>query len=131
MVRGTALRLAFVALLTHACGGAAAPAAQPARALSGRVVVFAASSLTDAFNALSSEFSSANPRVTVAPSYAGSALLVAQLAQGAEADIFASADEPNMRKLVDATLAEGPRRIFAGNRLQIVVQAGNPKKIAQ
>ena len=69
--------------------------------------------------------------MTIAANYAGSAALVGQLVQGAEADVFASADEPNMQKLVDAKLSGSEPKIFANNRLQIVVQAGNPKHIAQ
>ena len=139
-------RVALLALVVSACGGAAAPvvvataSATPAstvvatatpRPLSGKITIFAAASLTDSFNAVAAEFQKQNPGVTIAPNYAGSAALVAQIIQGAEADVFASADEPNMQKLVDAKLNRGDAKIFANNRLQIVVQAGNPKRIAQ
>lgn len=118
--------LALVTLLVSACGGAA-----PGPGLSGKIVILAAASLTDAFNTLGTEFTRVNPQVIVSPSYAGSSTLAAQIMQGAEADVFASADEANMTKLMDAKLNEGASRIFAHNRLQIVVQAGNPRRIAQ
>lgn len=133
--------IAFVlltAVLAAACGGASPVFASPTAMapttpapFSGKLTIFAAASLTDSFNALATEFTKQNPGVTIASNYAGSSALVAQIIQGAETDIFASADEPNMQKLADAKLNLGEARIFANNRLQIVVQAGNPKKIAQ
>jgi molybdate transport system substrate-binding protein len=131
--------LAVVALLICACGGAmpsasaglTPPVAATAAPLGGKLTIFAAASLTESFNAIAAEFRKENPLVTIAANYGGSAALVGQIAQGAEADLFASADEANMQKLVDAKLNAGDPKIFANNRLQIVVQAGNPKRIAQ
>ncbi|MBM4421104.1 MAG: molybdate ABC transporter substrate-binding protein [Chloroflexi bacterium] len=124
----------LLAVQVAACGGAAplGPAAPAAagRPLSGTVTVLAAASLTDAFNVLGTEFTRVNPQVTVKASYAASSALVAQIVQGAEADVFASADEPSMRRLVDARLSESSPRIIASNKLQIAVGAGNPKKIS-
>jgi molybdate transport system substrate-binding protein len=54
---------------------------------------------------------------------------VTQIAQGAQADVFASADQPNMQKLADAGLAAGAPQVFAKSKLEIVVEAGNPKHI--
>jgi molybdate transport system substrate-binding protein len=44
--------------------------------------------------------------------------------------VFASADEVNPRMLVDAGLVAGRTVPFAGNRLAVVVPAGNPAGIA-
>jgi molybdate transport system substrate-binding protein len=60
--------------------------------------------------------------------FAGSSALAAQITQGAPADVFASADQPNMQKVVDAGYANAPG-VFASNRLQMVVGRGNPKGI--
>jgi molybdate transport system substrate-binding protein len=60
--------------------------------------------------------------------FGGSSTLAAQITQGAPADVFASADQPNMQKVVDAGLAGAPAT-FATNRLQLVVGPGNPKGI--
>ena len=49
---------------------------------------------------------------------------------GAPADVFASADDVNMRKVTAAGLADGSATVFATNRLQIAVAPGNPKGIA-
>jgi molybdate transport system substrate-binding protein len=48
--------------------------------------------------------------------------------QGAPADVFASADMPNMQKLVTAGLVDRPVT-FAKNKLEIAVAPGNPKGI--
>jgi molybdate transport system substrate-binding protein len=133
--------LAALAVVLSACGGVAAPVATSiattpaagatAMPLAGTLSIFAAASLTESFNALAAEFTTDNPALRITPNYAGSSGLVAQIIQGADADIFASADQANMQKLIDAKLSAGDPRIFASNRLQIVVQAGNPKRIAQ
>jgi len=69
-----------------------------------------------------------NPGLSLAYNFAGSSTLVAQIMQGASADVFASADTKNMQKLVWAGLVGTPV-IFARNKLEIVVAASNPKGI--
>jgi len=61
--------------------------------------------------------------------YAGTQTLTAQLTQGAQADVFASADTAHMTTVQDAGLLAGPPKIFAHNRLEIAVEKGNPKGI--
>lgn len=104
---------------------AGSPSAAP---LTGAVTVFAAASLTAGFNDAKTTITAANPRLSLTFNFAGSNALVTQIIQGAPADVFASADMPNMQKLVDAGLVQTPV-IFARNTLQIAVQAGNPKGI--
>jgi molybdate transport system substrate-binding protein len=60
--------------------------------------------------------------------FAGSQALVAQIQSGAPADVFASADQKNMQKLVTAGLVDPPKT-FARNKLEIAVAPGNPKHI--
>ena len=102
-----------------------------AAAASDRVelTVFAAASLRDAFGAVKSSYEASHPEVAVTFSFDGSGTLRTQLEQGARADLFASADEVNPGKLVDAGLAAGEPVPFAGNRLALVVPAGNPAGI--
>jgi molybdate transport system substrate-binding protein len=97
--------------------------------LSGTITVFAASSLTTAYTAIGKDFERAHPGSMVKFSFGGSSTLVAQIQQGAIGDVFASADQPNMQKAVDAGLVAGSPSIFAHNRLEIVVAGGNPKRI--
>ena len=99
-------------------------------ALSGEVVVFAASSLTESFTALGKAFEVAHPGTKVTLSFGASSTLVQQVIEGAPADVFASADTNNMKKLTDAGQATGQPVVFARNRLAIIVPKGNPKQIA-
>src|SRR4051812_8180046 len=109
-------RVALLLLLVLVGGCSSSKGATP-------VTVFAAASLTDAFSAVS------RPDGHATFNFAGSQALVTQIEQGAPADVFASADEKNMQKLVDAGLVESPRA-FARNALQIAVAPGNPKHVA-
>lgn len=90
------------------------------------LTVFAAASLTTTFEELEKTFEADHPDVDVRLSFGGSSDLVAQLAEGAEADVFASADTRNMDTLVDAGLAAGDPAEFATNTLTIAVPPGNP-----
>jgi molybdate transport system substrate-binding protein len=121
---------AVVAVLLAGCGGTSQPAVASGAALSGSITVFAASSLTAAFSTIGGDFQKAYPASTVHFSFAGSSTLVGQIQQGAIGDILASADQPNMQKLVNAGLTSGSPSIFARNKLQIVVPAGNPKHVS-
>lgn len=109
---------------TSTAGGSSSPAA-----LSGTVNIFAAASLTAAFNGEAQAFQQAHPGVTMKFNYAGTPTLVTQIEQGAEADVFASADTTNMNKLTADGFTAGTPSTFAHNLLEIVVPPGNPKNI--
>jgi molybdate transport system substrate-binding protein len=94
------------------------------------VTVFAGSSLTDAFAKIGDELMKANPGARFIFNFGSSSTLATQITNGAPADVFASADEANMRKVVDAGLAVGQPQAFATNELQIAVAPGNPKRVA-
>lgn len=98
--------------------------------LQGQLTVFTAASLTDAFQEIAATLEQGNPGTKVTFNFAGSPTLRTQLAQGARADVFASADEPNMQGAQqDGTIAGEPR-IFARNLLVVIVPAANPAGIA-
>src|SRR5947208_3274072 len=63
------------------------------------LTVFAASSLTATFTEIGQAFEKAHDGVKVEFSFGGSSDLVAQLQEGAPADVFASADQANMDKV--------------------------------
>jgi molybdate transport system substrate-binding protein len=113
--------------------GSSACGAGSGSAGTGRITVFAAASLTDAFTAVADEFEASNTasaeasRVTL--SFAASSELVTQIVEGAPADVFASADRASMDVLVDAGAARGDPVVFATNELAIVVAPGNPEGI--
>ena len=93
------------------------------------LVIFAASSLTDAMDALVAAFTQRTPGVTVITNFAGTSSLVTQLLEGAPADLFASANEVQMENLAQADLLQGAPQLFATNRLVIIVPADNPAAI--
>ena len=93
-----------------------------------QLVVFAASSLRDAFEELGRRFESSQPAAKVVFNFAGSQELRTQIEHGAGADVFASADAGQLRRLEAAGLIDAPR-IFARNEPVIVVPAGNPARI--
>jgi molybdate transport system substrate-binding protein len=113
--------LIVLSLLTASCGSSAGSSATTLN-------VFAAASLTAAFTEAGDELETANEGLTIENNFAGSQALVTQIEQGAPADVFASADEKNMQRLVDQDLVEPPQ-VFAQSRLQIAVAPGNPKNI--
>ncbi|NUT70264.1 molybdate ABC transporter substrate-binding protein [Pseudarthrobacter sp. C4D7] len=96
----------------------------------GAITVFAAASLKQAFTDLSRTFEAEHPGTTVTLSFAGSSDLAGQISQGAPADVFASADMTNMKKVQDAGLTDGAPEEFATNTLAIAVPPGNPAGIA-
>ncbi|MFC8597581.1 molybdate ABC transporter substrate-binding protein [Isoptericola sp. NPDC057191] len=89
------------------------------------LTVFAAASLKASFEDLAEQFEATHDGVDVQLSFAGSSDLVAQIQQGAPADVFASADTANMDKLAADDLVSEPRD-FATNTLEIAVPPGNP-----
>ncbi|MFY9779976.1 MAG: molybdate ABC transporter substrate-binding protein [Candidatus Baltobacteraceae bacterium] len=116
--------LAFAAAVPLAvCGRASA--AQPAPP----ITVFAAASLHEAFTAAAPAFT-AKTGIAVVFDFAGSDTLETQIAAGAPADVFASANQAQMKKAGDAGLLAGDPQVFARNRLVVIVPKDDPAKIA-
>jgi molybdate transport system substrate-binding protein len=110
---------------TSAAGSASAASGN----ISGTVVVFAATSLTEAFDKIGAQFEAAHPGVTVKFNYNGSSSLATSINQGAPADVFASAAPKNMDTVTTAGNASGSPQDFARNTGEIMVEKGNPKNI--
>ena len=115
--------------------GVASPAAATAVAEvafpagGGDLTVFAAASLTDAFEEMKIDLEWVHPGLVITYNFAGSQALVTQLDEGAEADIFASANNAQMEAATEnGSLASEPAT-FAHNRLAIVTPADNPAEI--
>jgi len=128
----TVVCAAIAALVLAACSSSTStPSASSSGAgkVSGTVVVFAATSLTDAFNKIGAQFEKAHPGVTVKFNYNGSSSLATSITQGAPADVFASAAPANMKTVTDAGDAAGTPQVFTRNTGEIMVEKGNPKKI--
>ena len=122
MIRNGLAVVALVALIS--CGGSdGSGSTNPPSSLT----VYAASSLQPAFDKIAAKLKSQN--ITTTFNYAGTQTLTTQLQQGAQADVFASADTTHMKTLNDAGLLAGDPKVFVHNRLEIVVERGNPKGI--
>ena len=89
----------------------------------------AASSLTDAFLEIETEFERAAPGVDVIVNLGSSSLLREQILSGAPVGVFAPANLDIMQQLSDAGYLDGPSRVFARSRLAIAVPKGNPAGI--
>jgi molybdate transport system substrate-binding protein len=83
------------------------------------LTVFAASSLSDAFTEIVETFEVQHPEADITLSFASSSTLATQLEQGANADVFASADVENVERVV----SKNDIMIFAKNTLVVIVNA--------
>ena len=123
-----------LSMLLTACS----PVATPATTSSGEattaqmsLTVFAAASLTDAFQTISKNFSTAHPGVDVVFNFAGSQQLAQQIGQGAPADLFASANASQMAVAIESgRVVSGTEQLFVRNRLVVVTPVDNPAGIA-
>ncbi len=117
MKRRTHLHARFIASIALLAGGVAVPA----RAAEVRVA--AAASLTNALTELAEAWKAQSGH-TVSLNLGASNLLARQIAEGAPADVFFSADEQQMDRLDKAKLLlAGTRRSLLSNTLTIVVPA--------
>lgn len=106
-----------------------ATAASTHPSVSGSITVFAASSLTAAFNDEKAAFESANPGTSVTLQYGGSATLVTQLQQGAGADVLATAATKNMNDALTNGSVVDAGKTFVKNKLAVIVPKDNPANI--
>lgn len=91
------------------------------------ITVFAASSLTEAFQEMGTAFEKKTGH-QVRFQFAGSQVLKTQLEQGAQADVFASANDLQFDPLVKRGLVTG-KTTFTRNQLAVVVPIQNPAKL--
>ncbi|HGL4260332.1 molybdate ABC transporter substrate-binding protein [Burkholderia dolosa] len=117
-LRRLLLRLLPLAALTGAIVLSA-----PARAAD-ELVVSAAASLTNAFKAVGDAYEKQHPGTKVLFNFGASDVLMQQIAKGAPADVFASADQKAMDRAVgEKVIVPGTRRDFAANSLVLIVPA--------
>jgi molybdate transport system substrate-binding protein len=134
------LRFVFLACLMAGCQPAAPPPRPaPATNAPGReaaaqkepqkIVVFAAASTQEPVKAIVNEFRSSHPDVEIAVSFASSATLAKQIAEGASVDLFLSASSQWVDFLQEKeTIAD--RHDLLGNELVVVVPADSTLSIA-
>lgn len=120
ILKGTALALTCTGMLTlTSCGTDAAEE---------HLTVYAAASLHEVFEEIG-ELYTEETGTPVEFSFAGSADLLAQLEQGAPADVLATADEQTMSRAAEDELVAETPQIFAANTLTLATPAGNPAEI--
>ncbi|MEH1817595.1 MAG: molybdate ABC transporter substrate-binding protein [Nostoc sp.] len=78
--------------------------------------VYAAVSLTNALNAIKTQYQSANPSVNIVYTFGASGTLLSQIQAGAPADIFISAATDQ----IDVLQNSSPSKLVAGSRKNIV-----------
>jgi molybdate transport system substrate-binding protein len=125
--------LIALGLLLVACGGGSTTTGNTATgatptASSTTLNVFAAASLTASFKQIATQYQAAHPSIKITYNFNGSQLLAQQIINGAKADVFASADLANMKKVSDPGLV-GTQSIFAKNRLAVIIPVSNPGHI--
>jgi molybdate transport system substrate-binding protein len=141
--------IAVVTLLISACGGddddpgASGTTTTPAssatihadatseQSLSGSLTIFAAASLTDVFREIETLLEDRYPDLSIEQNFGGSQQLVTQMTEGANADVFASANIAQMDAARAAGVVTGDSVIIARNRLVIVAPSDNPRGIEQ
>jgi molybdate transport system substrate-binding protein len=120
---------ATAAIGLAACGSSPAPAGSASPdPLSGSITVFAASSLTSAFNTAEKGLEVDHPGFKAQFSFGSSQALVTQIINSAPADVIATANTSTMQQLVAKGLVETPQALCK-NKLEIIVAPGNPKNI--
>jgi molybdate transport system substrate-binding protein len=95
----------------------------------GTLTVFAAASLTDAFDEVAATLEAANPGLDIVNNYAGSQALVTQLTEAAPADVAAFASNSAMADATEAGVVTVEAQPFVENVLTIVGPADNPAGI--
>lgn len=128
MNRVVVVAVVLAGLVLGACSTSSSNAG-PSGTGSAELTVFAASSLTAAFNQVGSDFESANPGTTVTFNYGSSTDLATQIGSEGTADVFASASGTAMD-----TVAKNPgvtdRTDFATNQLVIITPTDDPAGVS-
>ncbi|OPY27185.1 MAG: molybdate ABC transporter periplasmic molybdate-binding protein [Methanocella sp. PtaU1.Bin125] len=94
------------------------------------LTVFAAASLTSAFNEIKPAFEAVQPGASVVYNFDGSQALRTQIEQGASADVFASASASHMNALKNQGLMNNASVVtFTNNKLAVIVPKDNPAQV--
>ena len=110
--------VACLAVSTTACGGDDTDT----------LTVMVASSMSGVFTDLESAFEATHPNVDVVVVTGSSSSLAGQIVEGADVDVFASADVKQFERAASAVPFDVPV-IVATNTLVIIVPPGNPRDV--
>jgi molybdate transport system substrate-binding protein len=95
-----------------------------------KLVVLAASSLTDTFTTLAAAFEKDHAGVQVVTSFGSSTTLAEQVVNGAPADVIATADDTSMHIVADKHLLSSDPVPFASNTMIIATPPHNPGRVS-
>jgi molybdate transport system substrate-binding protein len=127
--RFTVITAGLVAIALAGCSsgnsGSSPTPTSKASSSTASIIVFAASSLTEAFTELGKQFEAAHPGDKVTFSFGSSSDLATEINSGSPADVFASASTTNMQDVVTVGNASSPTN-FATNVMEIAVPPSNP-----
>jgi molybdate transport system substrate-binding protein len=129
-VRSRLPLLGLALLIAAGCGGGSGSGSSGGGSGSsgGKLVVFAASSLIDAFPSIATTYQQQHPGWKVGFEFLGSDQLAAQIEQGDPADVFAAASTRYPEQLQGQNLL-GKTTDFATNTLVLATPADNPAGI--
>lgn len=95
------------------------------------ITVYAAASLTNALRDIGNAYQAAHPGTVIKTSFAASSALARQIAAGAPAEVFISADRQWMDYLAERQLIDqASRRDLLGNALVLIAPAAEPRTVA-
>ncbi len=98
----------------------------------GKLTVFAASALTDAFKEIGQKFQEAHAGVTVSFTFGDSQTLAQQINQGTAADVFAPDNEAQMNVVIESGKVDASNRnILARTLLVVIFPKNNPAQITR
>jgi len=118
-----------ISLLVGCGKNAAPPVAAPVKQKPVEIQVLAASSQTEAFTEIKTVFEKAHPNVTVNLSFASSSSLRAQIENGAKPEVFASADEKNIKIPAGNGLIDGEYVPYSHNHVVVILPKANKANI--
>src|SRR5687767_4542399 len=95
----------------------------------GELTVFAAASLTEPFTEIGKRLQVNHPGLKITYNFGGSPMLRTQLEQGAQADVFASADAAQMDLAKKNGVVQEESPLFVRNRLVVIVPKENKAKV--
>ncbi|KAA0918171.1 substrate-binding domain-containing protein [Dietzia sp. ANT_WB102] len=121
-------RAVSVVATVLACSGLIACAAPEPDTPVTTIGVAAAPSLSGALTEMIQLFEEDHPGVRVSLELVRSASIAEGLPTRSDINVYASADEESMQRLVDASVAAEPR-VFARNHVVVAVPSGNPRQV--
>lgn len=131
LVIGIFIMALMITVSVAGCSGpSASPTATPKATPKVDLTVFAAASLSGAFNETKAAYEASHPNVNIKYNFDGSPTLRTQIEQGAYADVFASASTPHMNALKKEGYMNNSTVVnFVNNKLAVIVPKDNPAKI--